>query len=299
MKPFRFVDFAQFFVVKSDIITNKELISVFGKIAAAIAVATTGMIVRDNVRLTVTRYTEKFEKLPESFNGFTIVHASDLHNQQFGENQSKLIEAVKSAKPDMIAVTGDLFHTEHRGRAYRFIERAAKIAPCYYVSGNHEQRFADYFRNIKPRLQALGAVVLDDERVTLSRNGENITVIGLADPSFKRTVPPEHLTEDKLSKLTSDLDGFTILLSHRPELLRVYARHNISLALAGHAHGGQIRFRKRGLFAVHQGWFPKYTEGIVVKKNTKMLISRGLGNSTYYPKINNPPELAVIKMYKL
>ncbi len=266
------------------------------KIAAAFALtaAAAGICAWDNVRLTVSRYTTEFDKLPESFDGFTIVQVSDLHNQRFGENQSKLISSIKAAKPDMIAITGDLFHTEHRGRAYRFLEQAAKLAPCYYVSGNHEQRFADYFTNIKPKLENLGARVLDDERVTLSRNGECISIIGLSDPSFKRTVPPDQLTEDKLSRL--ETEGFTILLSHRPELFHVYARHNVSLALTGHAHGGQIRFRKRGLFAVHQGWLPKYTEGIVVENNTKMLISRGLGNSTYYPKINNPPELVVAEL---
>ena len=93
-------------------------------------------------------------------------------------------------------------------------------------------------------------------------------------------------------------DGFTILLSHRPELFDVYAKHNVSLALTGHAHGGQVRipFTHRGLYAVHQGWFPKYTEGIYSENNTKMVVSRSLGNSTIYPKINNPPELVIIEL---
>lgn len=294
----------------------KTLISLF-------VIGAAGWVIRDNIRLSVSRYSLAFAELPEEFDGFKIVQVSDLHNARFGKDQSKLIAAIRSARPDMIAITGDLFHTAHRENAYSFLEQAAKLAPCYYVSGNHEQRFSDYFTAIKPQLERLGARVLDDERVTVTRGAADITVIGLADPTFHNTVPPELLTEEKLSRLTSARDGFTVLLSHRPELFDVYKRNNISLAFTGHAHGGQVRipFLRRGLFAVHQGWLPKYTEGIFVEDHTNMslyradgvrksgtielpddcsvmVISRSLGNSTVYPKVNDPPELVVVELRK-
>lgn len=264
--------------------------------AAAVAGAV-GWIVWDNFRLTVTKYDVELDKLPDEFDGFTIAQVSDLHDQRFGREQRGLMSAIRAAKPDMIAITGDLFHTEKRRNAYSFLEQAAKLAPCFYVNGNHEQRFADYFSAIKPRLESLGAYVLDDENAKICRGGAEITVTGLADPTFKRTVPPEILTEEKLSRLESE--GCVILLSHRPELFHVYARHNVSLVLTGHAHGGQVRipFMRQGLYAVHQGWFPEYTEGIFAENYTKMVVSRGLGNSTYYPKINNPPELVIIRLF--
>lgn len=288
-----------------------------------LALGAAGWIAWDNVRLTTTRYSLAFADLPEEFEGFRIVQVSDLHNARFGKDQQKLMAAISAEKPDMIAITGDLFHTARRENAYTFLEQAAKLAPCYYVSGNHEQRFADYFTAIKPQLESLGAYVLDDERVTVTKNGTSISVIGLSDPTFRRTVPPELLTEEKLSQLTRPDNGeFTILLSHRPELFRVYARNNISLTLAGHAHGGQVRipFVQTGLFAVHQGWLPKYTEGIFVEDNTNMssyraknaqkgtvilpddcsvmAVSRSLGNSTCYPKINDPPELVAVELHR-
>ena len=288
-----------------------------------LALGAAGWIARDNIRLTVTRYSLAFADLPEEFDGFKIVQVSDLHNARFGKEQRKLIAAISSARPDMIAITGDLFHTARRDNAYSFLEQAAKLAPCYYVSGNHEQRFADYFSAIKPKLESLGARVLDDERVTVTRNGADISVIGLSDPTFRGTMPPELLTEEKLSRLARhENNEFSILLSHRPELFHVYARNNISLTLTGHAHGGQVRipFIHRGLFAVHQGWLPKYTEGIFVEDHTNMscfraknapketvalpddcsvmIVSRSLGNSTYYPKINDPPELVVAELRK-
>ena len=269
---------------------NKNVLIAIGTLGAIAA----GLIAWDNVRLTVSRYTVDFDELPEEFDGFRIVQVSDLHNARFGKDQLKLIAAIRAEKPDLIAITGDLFHTIRRGNAYSFLEQAAKLAPCYYVSGNHEQRFADYFSSIKPRLEELGAVVLDDEPVQLARGGGRITMIGLSDPNFEHTVPPEQLTDEKLARL--ETDGFTLLLSHRPELFSVYARHNVSLALTGHAHGGQVRipFAHRGLYAVHQGVLPKYTEGIFVENNTKMIVSRSLGNSTIYPKFNDPPELVSV-----
>lgn len=277
-------------------------------ITLALGATAVGLTAWDNFRLTVTRYEAELADLPSAFDGYTIAQVSDLHNARFGKEQSKLIAAINAAKPDMIAITGDLFHTAKRKNAFCFLEQAARIAPCYFVGGNHEQRFADYFSAIRPRLESLGAIVLDDERTTITRGGDSISLIGLADPSFKRTIPPEQLTDEKLTRL--ECAGCTIALSHRPELFDVYARHNVSLVLTGHAHGGQVRFAHRGLFAVHQGWFPKYTEGIFTKNITNstssdmishgkvctMIVSRGLGNSTYYPKINNPPELVIVKL---
>lgn len=265
-------------------------------VSLAVGAAIAGWVIRDNLRLTVTRYNVEFDELPKEFDGFKAVQVSDLHNARFGKDQSRLIAAIRAEKPDIIAITGDLFHTLKRENAYSFLEQAAQLAPCYYVSGNHEQRFADYFSAIKPKLESLGARVLDDKSERIFKGGSHITVIGLADPSFKHTVPPERLTEEKLSRL--ETPGFTLLLSHRPELFSVYAQHNISLALTGHAHGGQVRipFAHRGLFAVHQGWLPKYTEGIFVENNTKMIVSRSLGNSTLYPKVNDPPELVSITL---
>lgn len=266
------------------------------KAVVPLAVGAAGWIVWDNLRLTVTRYEPKFAELPPEFDGFTIVQVSDLHNARFGEAQEKLITAIRAENPDMIAITGDLFHTADRESAFTLLKRAAELAPCYYVSGNHEQRFADFRSAIVPVLEEFGVSVIDDKIVKLVRDGAQITVIGLSDPTSDRTTPPEKLTDEKLSRLEED--GFTLLLSHRPELFSVYARHNISLALTGHAHGGQVRipFTRRGLFAVHQGWLPKYTEGIFVENNTKMIVSRGLGNGTVCPKFNDPPELVVVKL---
>ena len=90
---------------------------------------------------------------------------------------------------------------------------------------------------------------------------------------------------------------FTILLSHRPELFAVYAKHQIDLVLSGHAHGGQIRLPLiGGVVAPHQGFFAEYDAGQYTSGTTNMVVSRGLGNSLFPFRVNNRPELVVITL---
>ena len=121
------------------------------------------------------------------------------------------------------------------------------------------------------------------------------------DPSFdylKLTgTTDEEIVVNNLSGLTKNLNGYTILLSHRPELIDIYASFDINLVFSGHAHGGQVRIPFiGGVIAPNQGLFPKYTSGLHEVKNTKMIISRGLGNSAFPFRINNRPEIVVANL---
>lgn len=87
------------------------------------------------------------------------------------------------------------------------------------------------------------------------------------------------------------------IISHRPEEFNTYVSENIDLVFTGHAHGGQIRIPfVGGVVAPNQGFFPKYTSGKYVKKNTTMIVSRGIGNSIIPFRINNRPELIVVEL---
>lgn len=91
--------------------------------------------------------------------------------------------------------------------------------------------------------------------------------------------------------------AFTLLLTHRPELLPVYAGCHIDVAFAGHAHGGQVRVPGvGGLFAPSQGVLPKLTEGVHVLGRTQLVVSRGLGPSVVPMRVNNRPELVVVDL---
>lgn len=253
-----------------------------------------------NTALERNTYTIRSPELPDVFDGYRIAQVSDLHNAEFGGGNQRLLDMLREAEPDMIAITGDLIDSRKTNIAVAlaFAEEAVRIAPCYYVSGNHEARVPEY-RELKAGLEAAGVTVLDDARVEIEISGKSITIIGVNDPSFLA----DYLTSDaavmdrKISELSSEDASFTILLSHRPELFDTYAAHDMDLVLTGHAHGGQFRLPLiGGLIAPNQGLFPKYDDGLYSEGNTNMIVSRGLGNSIIPFRFNNRPEVVLIEL---
>ena len=108
-------------------------------------------LVFEDKNLELNTYSISSENLPDEFNGFRIVHISDLHNAEFGEDNFKLISMIKEANPDVIVITGDVVDSRRTDIdiSFNFIEEALKIAPCYYVSGNHESRMASSLHKSK------------------------------------------------------------------------------------------------------------------------------------------------------
>lgn len=200
-------------------------------------------------------------------------------------------------------ITGDLVDSGHTDIdiAIRFAEEAARIAPVYYVTGNHEARLSQYDR-LRNGLEAAGVSMLEDRAVELERDGEKITLVGLSDPDF--TVRSDIFGEvpamvsTKLDSLADTESSYTILLSHRPELFESYASSGIDLVLSGHAHGGQFRLPFiGGLVAPNQGLFPKYDAGVYMESSTQMVVSRGIGNSIIPVRFNNRPEIVIVELF--
>ena len=259
----------------------------------------------ENNAIQITNIDVKDQAIPNSFNNFKIVHISDLHNKEFGKNQKNIINKIKETNPDIIVITGDIidsYDTQVKISA-DFINGISKIAPVYYVPGNHESRMLDDYISLKTQMQTAGVHVLENKFITISKGNDKINIIGMNDPSFdylKLTgTTDEEIVVNNLSVLTKNLNGYTILLSHRPELIDTYASFDINLVFSGHAHGGQVRIPfVGGVIAPNQGLFPKYTSGLHEVKNTKMIISRGLGNSAFPFRINNRPEIIVATLKK-
>ena len=278
------------------ILTKKKTICILSGILLILIVWTAW----GNAALELNTYTISSRGLPDAFDGYRIAQVSDLHNAEFGDGNQRLLDMLREAEPDMIAITGDLIDSRKTNIAVAlaFAEEAVRIAPCYYVSGNHEARVPEY-RELKAGLEAAGVTVLDDARVEIEISGKSITIIGVNDPSFLA----DYLTSDaavmdrKISELSSEDASFTILLSHRPELFDTYAAHDMDLVLTGHAHGGQFRLPLiGGLIAPNQGLFPKYDDGLYSEGNTNMIVSRGLGNSIIPFRFNNRPEVVLIEL---
>ena len=183
--------------------------------------------------------------------------------------------------------------------ALKFIQEAVKIAPCYYITGNHEARIPKY-SELKTGMETAGVTILRDTQTQIRMGNEAITLIGLNDPSFQTGYlfgDSATVTDTKLIQLHTADDGFTLLLSHRPELFDTYVKNSIDLVLTGHAHGGQVRLPfVGGLLAPHQGLFPEYDSGLHTAERTNMIISRGIGNSLFPFRVNNRPEVVLIEL---
>lgn len=263
----------------------------------------TGWLLWGNSALETTEYSVSSCHMPEGFEGFRIAQISDLHNASFGNGNEKLLAALKEAKPDIIVLTGDLIDCRKLKMdvAVRFAEQAAKIAPCYYVPGNHEARIEELPKLLKGLTEA-GVTVLRDEKYVLSRDGDTVTLMGIDDPSFVAdyiTGDNEPVIRAALQALTEETDGYRILLSHRPEWFSLYRDLDIDLTFSGHAHGGQFRFPYvGGLLAPNQGFFPEYDAGVFTEGDCSMVVSRGLGASIIPLRIGNRPELVVAQLHR-
>lgn len=254
-----------------------------------------------NQALELNTYTISSDRLPESFDGFRIAQISDLHNAQMGADNEKLLQLLRQAQPDMIAITGDLVDSRKTDTevALAFVTEAVKIAPCYYVPGNHEARLTEYGA-LRQALEELGVSVLENTGISFEKDGASIYLAGVMDPAFRADsmmTDEAAIMADQLQDMALDREDFILLLSHRPELLEIYAQHGADLVLSGHVHGGQFRLPGLGgLFAPSQGFFPEYDAGLYTDGATTMLVSRGIGNSLFPLRFNNRPEVILITL---
>lgn len=266
---------------------------------AIIFILITALIMWGNKALTTNTYIIESDKISRSFDSYRIAQVSDLHNTQIGRDNKRLINALKTAQPDIIAVTGDIIDSRFTNVdvAVSFMKQAVEIAPCYYINGNNESRVPDEYEKLKAELTKLNVTILENDSIKLNKNGEYITLSGVNDPVFYADIVRPNLTETTIKNAKPDDDSYTILLSHRPELFELYVKYDFDLVFSGHAHGGQFRLPYvGGLFAPHQGFFPEYDSGLFTEQSTNMLVNRGVGNSVFPFRINNRPEIIIAEL---
>lgn len=279
---------------------KKKLMTILAVIVSLL-IALIAWTIWGNTALELNTYTISSERLPKAFDGYRIAHVSDLHNTEMGKNNEKLLTMLREAEPDIICITGDLIDSRQTDveMALQFVKSAMEIAPCYYVTGNHEARVSEY-DELKVGMEDAGVVIQEEEKTEISLEDGKITLMGVNDPSYQTDYlfgDSETVMRGKLSELHSKEDGFTVLLSHRPELFEVYTEANVDLVLSGHAHGGQFRLPfVGGLVAPNQGLFPKYDAGLYTEENTNMIVSKGIGNSILPFRFNNRPEVILIEL---
>lgn len=264
--------------------------------------ALAGCLCYSDSQLQVANYLVKSQKIPHAFNGYKILQLSDLHSKSFGDNNEKLLKAVRRAAPDMIVMTGDMVSRTdlYFDGFYKLAEALARKYKVYYIVGNHEQRLT--IRNQKiifAKLKECGITVLDNEKITLTKGEDTVHLYGLwCDLSyykFGETAQKHYYNESMVEKSLGVCDdGYNILLAHNPLLFPAYANWGADLTLSGHVHGGKVRLPLLGgLLSPERKFFPKYSAGEYRYKDKQMIVSRGLGDL----RIGNPPEIPVITLY--
>lgn len=245
-------------------------------------------------------YNIVLKNLPESFCGFKIAHISDLHSRP----AKNIAELIKGADPDIIVITGDLLNDDNKptDEIDAVIGKLLDIAPCYFISGNHDLWRMGY-QNIFDTYEELGAVFMDKKTVTIEKNGEKIGISGCPDPFSRLPQPMTENVQENLDALKK-IDGFNILLFHRANLFDLIKDSGYDLILSGHMHGGQVRIPGLGgvlapsssMLSKTRMLFPKYTGGVVTSDNTTMIINRGVSNTLPIPRLGNPPEVGIITL---
>ena len=266
-------------------ISKKDLI------AAVLAAALFWVFCWSNNKCIVTsEYTIHTDKLTGG--GVNIVQISDLHSEVFGAHNRRLMKKIKALRPDVILITGDIVSTPlpDVDKALEFCENATKIAPCYYVDGNHEVALDDDKHDeLYSGMEKAGVNIIDNKTDTIEINGSRIQLMGLED---------EHLDDDTQTSLAAELDDDlpTVLLAHEPQYFEDYCRTQPTLVLSGHVHGGQFRFFGKGVLSPEVKFFPKYDAGAFVSGSTTMIISRGLGKSLIPLRLFNQPEVVCVHL---
>lgn len=260
--------------------------------------------------LMITDYRIKSEKIKETTK---IVLISDLHNNQFGKSNKRLVNKIRKQDPDLILMDGDILNEDGKNAqtATSLIRALKKTAPVYYALGNHEIVYKQRKdKNLCQKLQQAGAKVVEKEYEDLEIRNNKIRIGGLYEYAFAEDGAGNMFKEGMPSKVRNFLedfqntDAFKLMLSHRPDSFifgQAADTWKIDLVASGHAHGGQVRIPgKGGLYGGDQGWFPKYVEGNYHFKTVKnMVITRGLGSDKEkLPRFHNIPEIVVIRLEK-
>ena len=247
--------------------------------------------------LVVTRYTTESNKLGPGAS-IRAVLISDLHSHIYGKNQKDLLTLINRQKPDIILLAGDIADEEAPfSGAELFLKGVTRIAPVYFVSGNHEL-WSRSIGSIKKTMRGYGVTVLESSCAKVKIGDTPVIIAGADDPDIDRYDNGSDW-ESSIYEAFSHLDqeqGYKILLAHRPELIDIYRQFNFDLIVSGHAHGGQVRipFILNGLYAPGEGWFPKHAGGSYKYEDLTHIISRGLSSNAWLPRIFNPPEVVVI-----
>ena len=243
---------------------------------------------RNAERIVVRNNDIGFKALPPRFDGFTILHISDMHVDISEAAMRRLTELVGDMRYDLCVLTGD-----YRGKTFGPFEaaldgvgqvRSRLKGPIYGILGNHDTI------QMVPALEAMGIRMLLNECEVIARGDQQIHLAGVDDAHFYRM--------DNIEKVSQQIPAgaFSILLSHTPEIYRQAAHANFNLMLSGHTHGGQICLPGSIPITLQSKLPRRMGAGPWRHHNMIGYTSVGAGSSVVPVRLNCPPEITLHRL---
>jgi len=231
----------------------------------------------------------KYPNLPDAFNGFRILHLSDLHIDSIPGFTAMLIEKIKPLKFDICLLTGD--YRRDRAGSFNHILKPLKILSKYIqapsgvfaILGNHDTYLMAQYE------KESGMELLVNESVEIIREDQKILITGTDDPF-------DFYTESALICLETRGYDFKIAMVHTPEMANWASANKYDLYLCGHTHGGQICLKDGCPLISHQFEGKKFNHGLWNIGKMTGYTSRGAGVSGIPIRFNCPGEITIINL---
>jgi predicted MPP superfamily phosphohydrolase len=273
--------------------TRREVLKLSAASATVIGLGglSYGFAVRDHVE--VSRVPVKITNLPAAFDGLTIAQLSDIHHGPYTglDYIRRCVEITNRLNPDVIALTGDFTFA---GRRY--------VEPCieslrglkarvgvYAVLGNH-----DYYvgaSHVARTLKNAGFNVLIDALDAIEYRGDKLWLTGVDDLYYGSTNPKQLLRD-------VPREAAKIVLAHNPDFIEEFAARSqpVDLLIAGHTHGGQIRFPLLGAPQISSEYGQRYAMGLNRKGAMQVYTTRGIGTILLPTRFDCPPEIVLFTL---
>ena len=278
--------------------------NIFSKIIGLGAVGSISLLLRsfyERKNFKTVQYSIGSEKIESEKK---IVFLTDLHNNSFGKNNEKRLAAIEDISPDLVLIGGDMITVKSRlgiENVLPLLKRLSSKYKCIYANGNHEQRLSENkfglnYRQYKQIMEDMGIVYLSNKSYDLD---DNMCVHGLDLERkyylrrFKKPLDYDYINK----RISIDESKFNILLAHSPLFVKDYADSHVDLALAGHFHGGTIRFPCGvGVMTPQFHFFNRLVVGMKKVGNMVQIIGAGLGTHSINIRLNDMSELIVINL---
>ena len=273
----------------------RKIVEVLALILAVVLVLLVGVNIFLNKNFTVSFYQVRSDKVSDNIR---VVELADLHNAQYGKENAKLVAKIKALKPDLIFYAGDMMNYKNSDYSVLFTlsDQLAEVAPIYACLGNNElDQYLFEDKSFVKELSSHKVNVLSNEATDVTVGNTTVQLVAVTEGADQYDNP--NTNAKKFVESLEPTNNCRICLTHYPELfLNKLLDKNIDIAFTGHAHGGHIRLPKiGGLYSNGEGFLPKLTAGVEeAADGTQVVISRGLGNHNFLPRINNQPELVVV-----